>query len=158
MGWSYLGHERPKGVSVREYLLQMMGADRERVIACSVVGNKVAYMAFRARDSAGEMTRVVALVFLVEERDHDFGWKCIDETMGPVETECPEKILKLLTPLEENEGYAEEWRRKCWERIEKRKARPTFRVGDVVTFEEDIEFVGGGKAQCPPRKSPQPRP
>ncbi|MDN5375448.1 MAG: hypothetical protein PWQ39_488 [Thermacetogenium sp.] len=61
--------------------------------------------------------------------------------MGPYCYDCPERILKLLTPTE-NE-WANEWRRKCWERIEAKKKRPKLRKGMVIRFPEPIEFRSG---------------
>lgn len=44
-----------------------------------------------------------------------FGYRPMDETLGPVERRCPTRILYLLSPLERLEpaGFAAVWRREC---------------------------------------------
>ena len=46
---------------------------------------------------------------------YNFSYKDMTEFAGPCETECPERIMKLLTPLNDTNdpnGYAREWRTK----------------------------------------------
>ena len=43
--------------------------------------------------------------------------------------------------------YALEWRKRCWERIERRKLLPRLRKGDLVEFSEPIEFSDGSKVR-----------
>ena len=64
--------------------------------------------------------------------DHNFCYKDMDETVGPYYHNCPERILKLLTPTEHE--YALEWRRKCWAKIEAKKARPKIAPGTKLKF------------------------
>jgi hypothetical protein len=64
-----------------------------------------------------------------------------DETMGPVDAECPAKILDLLTePLSE---YAAQWRAQCRENLRKITERPQVKVGDTLLFEEPLSFYNG---------------
>lgn len=42
---------------------------------------------------------------------YNFGTKYMDETVGPVEAECPISIINLLTPT--NDEYARIWRERC---------------------------------------------
>lgn len=50
---------------------------------------------------------------------YNFSYKDMDETCGPCEAECPASILNLLTPTDNQ--YANEWRERCRENIEKNK-------------------------------------
>lgn len=73
----------------------------------------------------------------------------MDESMGPCERTCPEKILKLLTPLDPadpSNRYAVEWRNDCWERIKKAKERKRFKPGDIIEFESSFAFTNGSEA------------
>ena len=66
----------------------------------------------------GVESRVVALVFLTSSKVVDqpfqgyveFGYKDMDESVGPNEVQCPLSIMKLLTPLKDDDGYAKQWR------------------------------------------------
>ena len=56
----------------------------------------------------------VVMLTSVNSKDYfNFSYKVIDETMGPCDTRCPESILKLLSPTD-NE-YANNWRKRCHE-------------------------------------------
>ena len=73
-----------------------------------------------------------------------FGYKDMDETMGPVESECPGVILDLLTPTESS--YALAWRARCRARADERRAagrKPRPRPGQIVVFDEPISFRDG---------------
>lgn len=67
----------------------------------------------------------------------NFGYKDMNETIGPYYYDCPESILNLLTETEDE--YALEWRRKCREKIEKRKrheTKDTLPIGSVIEFKQ----------------------
>ncbi len=101
----------------------------------------------RHGDEAGD---VVALVVMLKRipRSSDgcnFYYKAITEQMGPADDTCPERILKLLTPTE-NE-YATEWRQKCWDNVAKAKAKPKPKKGDRIRFAEPLEFTDGSTCQ-----------
>lgn len=59
---------------------------------------------------------------------------------------CPERILKLLAPVEllyENESerkMATGWRKSCWDEIAKRKQRPVVSKGTVIRFAYKLRF------------------
>ena len=69
----------------------------------------------------------------------------MDETCGPVISECPERILKLLSPLDENDNsYAKDWRERCWKRIEKKKklkGNHIFKTEPSIHFTDDNDYV-----------------
>ena len=83
-----------------------------------------------------ETSKVFAAIFLtsVNMKDyHNFSYKDMDESVGPFQYDCPKNILDLLSPTD-NE-FALEWRRKCYERIEKKKDPTSLQnlpVGSVV--------------------------
>ena len=66
------------------------------------------YAAAERKDEPGE---VFALVILTERRGFRFGYKTMDEGMGPCESECPPEILDLLSPT--TSEYALAWRARC---------------------------------------------
>jgi hypothetical protein len=55
-------------------------------------------------------------------QDENFCYKDMDESYGPYYHNCPERILKLLTPTDSM--HAQDWRDQCWAKIEAKKARP----------------------------------
>jgi hypothetical protein len=63
-----------------------------------------------------------AVVFLTytDMKDHfNFSYKPMDETVGPCQHNCPKGILDLLSPTESQ--WANEWRQKCRENLQKKK-------------------------------------
>ena len=60
----------------------------------------------------------------------------MDETMGPYYTNCPARILELLT-LTENEN-ALAWRKQCWDKIDARNARPKMKPGTCLLYGGDV--------------------
>jgi hypothetical protein len=160
MGWTYTTMPRE---GANAYLRSNFTWDNKEakvkgeVLDCAIVRRKVAYLAVRHTNTETGASYVFAAVvllnFIPKPRDgYGFGYKDMDEGMGPVEDDCPERILKLLTPIETMaEGgvsirYASEWRSRCWSRIERAKARPTLRPGVVATLASPVNYRDGVQA------------
>ena len=151
MGWLYMcgfsGYASP-----RCYLdNQFTHADadqRSAVLASALVRMKTYYAAVERVSADG--TRVVfAVVCLVDynPRKADgftFGYKDMDESMGPYESECPADILDLLTPT--TCPHAIEWRERCRAALAARRlqaARPLPKPGQTIIFDEPLTLSNG---------------
>jgi len=128
MGWTF--ENKSKSISIEDFFKERFNGENDytkrEIIACSVKNFRTAYLAYKITDKSDGGVIVVAIICLLSYRPKDiynFGYKDMDENCGPVESKCPEKILKLLTPTD-NE-YAKVWRERCWENVrinkEKRK-------------------------------------
>lgn len=90
------------------------------VLHSSVVGNTY-YAAVKktkfATETNPEESVVFAAIVLTSTRikeHYNFSYKDMDETCGPHKYDCPNVILDMLSPTD-NE-YANEWRKKCREK------------------------------------------
>ena len=148
MGWTYT--HKHSSLSIKEFFKEEFGFANDRravrLLDCAVVNLREAYLAFEDVDKATDKREVFAIVCLLDYRPNDhynLGYKDMEESEGPCYYNCPERILKLLTPT--TNEYAVKWREKCWERIKQRKARPKLCKGDVVEFSQPITFSSGVK-------------
>lgn len=143
MGWTTT--YKPKGEPVLDFFIRegvlTWGEDNPntyRVLDSALVNMRTFYAAVEQVNKETGKRIVWAAVILVSfKRDphcheFNFGWKDMDESCGPYEANCPERILKLLTPTD-NE-YALGWRAACWANIEKRKARKSLPPGTVLKY------------------------
>ena len=150
MGWLYMqslgGHSGP-----RQYLDAQFTYERPerrvRVLRSSLVKTRTYYAAVEIVSTAGTR-EVIAIVCLVRYNPRDaegyiFGYKDMDETMGPCEAECPANILDLLTPTDREHALA--WRERCRASAAKRAAAPKLRDRDLVVFTEPIAFSDGSE-------------
>lgn len=151
MGWTYTYKGK---TPVKEFLTEQVNCENEHgrwtLLDIAIVKMRTAYMAVEItrRDKAtGRLDtatrKVVAFVFLLDYRssdpDYDMGYKDMDESVGPYESECPARILKLLTPTDHE--YAVQWRQRCWDNIAKKKS---FRlVKDAIIETRPISFQDG---------------
>ena len=62
----------------------------------------------------------------------NFGYKAMDETVGPCYYDCPKSILDLLTPTDSE--WANEWRRKCRENLTKKHWLKDLPIGGKVEW------------------------
>jgi hypothetical protein len=150
MGWLYQYDPVENPVA---YLTEKYNCDNERrtlqVLAAARVGSTV-YMAIKSTDKASAASYVFAAVILISNtQKHGFGYKDMDESMGPCQCDCPDRIMRLLTPISDlpNPGYAADWRarveaRKNTTRQQKQK-RQSLRVGSTVTLPTPASFRGG---------------
>lgn len=148
MGWTYL--TKNDGQSVTDVFEELCtfesGGYRSRLLDCAVVSLFTAYAAIERVTIATGKKQTYALVCLLDHAPgerHNFGYKDIDEDMGPYEDQCPERILELLTPTENPRAI--EWRGKCWERIERRKKYPPLKTGSYLVLDKPLEFADGQK-------------
>lgn len=93
----------------------------------------------------------IVVLTRVNNKDYcNFAYKEMDETMGPGYCECPDSILKLLSPTE-NE-FAIEWRKNCAEYNAKRKAK---QIPSKLAIGTKIRFkLGNGEERVIKKMSP----
>src|SRR5688572_15942596 len=105
MGWFYL--DRAPGQSDLAFFRQELDA-ADRLIDGATVADTF-YGAYRCDDGS-----VIALVAALDRRPGQlrFGYKPMDEGMGPYATRCPGRILDLLTEPAPN-AWAAAWRARC---------------------------------------------
>jgi len=154
MGWSYGKiHCTPK-----EELRRLVEGpahfaekpSRYRLLDCAIVRFRVAYLACLDLNDG----KIRALVFLVNTKEgkdgSNFGYKDMSECMGPVEADCPARILARLSPLEEcypagsnSLKWASDWRERCRLNLERAKASKALKPGTKIKFEHPIKFTDG---------------
>lgn len=142
---------KPKGVSVTEFFVNhgvlRWGDDNPhayRVLDTALVNLTEFYAAVEMIHKETGVRRVWAAVIKVtfirtarvsryrDGWEENFCYKDMDESMGPYQTNCPERILKLLTPTEYQ--HAQDWRDACWAKIEAKKARPKNKPGTCLLY------------------------
>ena len=136
MGWVF--QHRRTGTSNQDWFQQHFGEGHQILDMATVKGT--VYGAVKLPD--GRVEAVVILTRWVRGDQHNFGYKDMDESMGPCEDECPARILDRLSDPAPND-YAVEWRAKCRARLEQRAARPVVRRGDTVWFLKPLKFESG---------------
>lgn len=150
MGWLYKtsldGHSGPRAYLDAQFTYER--AERHvRVLRSALVQLRTWYAAVEIVDRDGTR-EVIAAICLVryDPRDRDgyiFGYKDMDEGIGPCEAECPAAILDLLTPTER--PYASERRSRCRANLARRSARPRLRDGDTLIFAQPLHFADGSR-------------
>ena len=151
MGWTFTSKN---GLSTKEFFERNFNCSTHKVLDCAVTSN-AAYMASQITPKDGRPPYVGALICLIQyDRKsvlYPFGYKDMDETMGPFEAHCPERILKLLSPVEElgcseyGRENARKWREACWANLALRKTAKAAKEGSVIKFAEPIGFTNGFK-------------
>lgn len=153
MGWLFMSaggmlpHKTPK-----EYLDAQCtyAPDPERgrktglEVLKSTVRSNVYYAACRIHGPETDH-RVTAIVCLIKWQpaardDMIFGYKDMDERMGPYNWDCPASILDLLTPTDHQ--HALEWRAKCRQNLALTTRRKPSE-GDTIILPEPINFSDG---------------
>ena len=149
MGWLFqndkLRHQTPE-----QYITKQFTYDGKTssaiVVAAATVGSTI-YAAIRNENKALGTSYVFCAVILFKNNDRDgFGYKDMDESMGPNEVNCPDRIMRLLSPISAmpSPGYAADWRERVaaakTARATLRKKRSTLAVGSVITLTTPATF------------------
>ena len=146
MGWYY--EEKLSGQSVSEFFEKKCtfysAGYKSRMLDCAVVSMNTAYMAVEHTTLKTGQSKVYALVCHLQYAPNDlynFGYKEVDEDMGPIEDTCPERIMKLLTPP--TTDAARNWRERCWGNVQKRKWAPKMESGKYLVLDRPLSFSNG---------------
>lgn len=109
------------------------------------------YAAVRNEDKTTGKTYVFCAVILFKNSERSgFGYKDMDESCGPCEIDCPDRILRLLSPVDElpNPGYAVEWRGRVAEKkVQDRRMRQSvgkLAPGDIIRLPHAVSFRASG--------------
>jgi hypothetical protein len=152
MGWLYMkslkGHAGPRQYLDAQFTFERPDA-KLTVLRSALVGMRVYYGAVEQIRIATGAREIWAVICLVRYNPRDpegyiFGYKDMDEAMGPYECDCPEPILDLLTATDRQ--YALQWRARCRENAAARRARakkPSPRAGQTIIFDEPLAFSDG---------------
>lgn len=112
-------------------------------VLSSVMYGRVYYAALEITNKDTGVKKVTASVCLTCGKDrmnkhsHNFGYKDMDETMGPCYYDCPEYILRLLSPTDNKEALL--WRERCHKTNWRKKLLKS--AGRIhVMFNRDIQF------------------
>jgi hypothetical protein len=80
-----------------------------------------------------------------QSRDgYDFGYKDIDESMGPNKCDCPLRILRSASPYKPDaKGYGPQWREKCFAHHKSKVTWKMPKVGTVFRTSQPVAFSNG---------------
>ncbi len=149
MGWLF-HNDMLQSQTPAEYIAEQYSREtdvyRVNVLATATVGGTI-YAAIRNEIKGACAAYVFCGVFLFKNNKKDgFGYKSMDEAMGPCEVDCPDRIMRLLSPVEDipNPGYAAEWRANVTaakrRRLAARKQAASFRQGDRIRLRHPAQF------------------
>ena len=134
MGWTYM--EKP--MNIKKWLEDSLTWENETYShKClkSYIKLKEGYAAVESINKITGDREVWAIVYLFNyTRSKDgfnFGYKDMDESMGPYYYNCPASILDLLTEAKSNSAI--EWRKKSREVLANKKPRPKIEIGRSYT-------------------------
>lgn len=145
MGWTFF--HKPAGVPVAEVLAKEFSGEQGKVVASSAKLNAV-YMAYKTR--AGHTIALVCAIRYApkDPQGYNFGYKDMEESMGPYYYDCPAKILNMLSPVDiayagspQSAQSAARWRQACWDRLGHKA--PKMAIGRMVRFANPIRFTTG---------------
>jgi len=152
MGWMF--QQRSKGITHKAFFSEEFGRPEKGFVVLDVASGSVdrsaVYVAMKL--PRGE---VIAIACMTQWRPNDpynFGYKDMDESMGPGISDCPERIFKLLSPLEDvfpgadfeadaGPKWAKDWRARVEAGHQRRRSRPKLRNGMMVKVPYDLRTI-----------------
>lgn len=137
MGWSFsYGWSNPSDVK-RDLLRDYEGNDRVDVLAHkSTCYGRHWWVALKSKETGKSF---IVLHLLARGSYGEWGYKDIDEQMGPVDVDCPVSLLDMTT--EPTEGCAVAWRARV--RGNAARKQTGFNVGDKCSiYGKTYEVVG----------------
>lgn len=159
MGW--LIYPEPPAC-IRDEIARLCTWDSEKGRGFPVLISRkgaVWYAAVRAEPAAGRLETgldptgqfetdatggyVFASVFLTTSGRGEWGYKDMDETSGPTESEAPAKLLDLLSPT--TAEYALAWRKRCRDHSARKNRR--LKPGDTIRLTTALRFSDGAELQ-----------
>jgi hypothetical protein len=141
MGWTSFSMHKP----VKEWFKEEWGGNYE-VLDSALVKRNTLYGAVK-EISTGEIFCAVFLIRWSPKSWDNFCYKDMTEHSGPGQCDCPKRIMKLLSPLNDKNdpnGWARNWRKKVDEYW---ATRNTINKGAIIKTEHPISFTSGAEFQ-----------
>ena len=135
MGWT--GTHKDVGLSLDDFFEEELQDDNFKFVGKSYSKGNVYYRAMKDIRN-NEVFCMVILLKYSRNSYYNFAYKDMTDNMGPYETNCPDYILDLLTPTD-NE-FANEWRKICRRH---NKLKSSIKVGSILRFKKPIRFSNG---------------
>lgn len=157
MGWLYT--DKHQSTSVADFFKNRWNQETDtkkvEVLACAVVKLKTAYIALRVTRKESNTSVTYAIIVLLDyvkgKRYNNFGYKDMSELEGPNMAECPQTVMKLLSPVEDvaaffnNSGeYAKNWRERVQAHHDTtKKAKGFFEAGASYVLQDPVKMTNG---------------
>lgn len=141
MGWTFT-HREP-GTTDREWVTTNLLDAGMEIVACATKSG-VFYAAVKNGPEAKFLPgQTWALVMLIQRTRgyHNFGYKDMDESVGPVYYDAPAAVLNALSPTEND--YATKWREQCRANLAATTTQAKVKPGDTVRFTHPLDFGKG---------------
>lgn len=144
MGWTGTHIDDTSNKSIINHFKTEFNNDKTEVLKIAKVGSTV-YGAVKTK----ETNEIWALVILtsIDNKDYfNLNYKDMDETVGPCSYNCPQSIMKLLSPLEDTHEnrLAINWRKQVNEQHEKTKMfsqdNIIIKVKNPIKFNNGVEY------------------
>jgi hypothetical protein len=121
MGWTTT--HKQKGQSIENFFKDQWDGEFFTVLKCKTYNLREVYMACEARpkDKAPYVFGMVVLISFMPKSSYNFGYKDMDESMGPNYYNCPTEILDMLSVTDSE--YANAWRARCRDIIARKGER-----------------------------------
>ncbi len=140
---------KPANIKATDFLIQnhltwdshdKETGDKHTVLATALVNMREFYAAVEhvRADGTREVWCAVLKVSWYPKDQFNCCVKSMSEHEGPYYHNCPEKILKLLTPTDSE--WANKWREKCWANVNFKKV--VKKTGDLVRFWDHTYELG----------------
>lgn len=146
MGWTGIYTDEPTADVIRREFTWSNENGSCRIVDMARVGTT--YYAAVALAKKDNPVLIWGCVILTRREKGEVIIKEIGEECGPCETDCPERILNLLSPLPADDTtYAAKWRQSCRERLAERAkqngAAKKVASGTVIKFAVPMKFTDG---------------
>ena len=142
MGWTYTNKRSYETVD-EFFERELLGGHLKPVGKGALIHFHEYYRAV-LNEKTNKIFCLVCLVDLKGDRDFNFGYKDMEDSCGPTVYNCPKRILDVLSKTDHE--WANEWREKCRQRLEKRSSSNKIKEGTIIRFNHAIEFTNGAKA------------
>jgi len=131
MGWLFSNRWGSKDELVRFLRSPERNGPHYEVLASTVRGSRHWYVARYTKDD--KVVTFIGLDLMESGGNEGWGYKDMDESVGPYYYDCPLRFLDMVAGSEPV-GYAEKWRESVREWHAKKAARPEWVAGMVVKY------------------------
>lgn len=149
MGW-LVQNAMLRDITPVDYVIRHFSNENETtrstVIAAAPVSGTI-YAAIRHEEKqTGKAYVSCAVIPFKNNARHGFGCNAMHEAMGPCEVDCPDRIMRLLSPVEDipDPSFTADWRARVAARKMRRRATgkqsAALAAGDVIRLRHAVSF------------------
>lgn len=141
MGWTSL--HKDYGMSIDDFFTNEFESDDFKFIGKGALVNMTEYYRAGYIPSKKQYFAFVCKVHFSRDKEYNFSYKDMDESVNPYYYNCPARIMKIVEQSEPCNDWSKKWRETVHKVLSRKEMVKSLAMGTVIKFKKPFYFGNG---------------